>query len=77
MVRDLELSELAGIAREARCFIGNDSGVSHLAAAAGARGLVIFGPTDPERWRPLGDVKVIRKEPLEDLLVDQVWRSGR
>ncbi|MBV8056499.1 MAG: glycosyltransferase family 9 protein [Deltaproteobacteria bacterium] len=70
---DLELGQLAAIARLARCFIGNDSGVSHLAAAAGARGLVIFGPSDPERWRPLGDVKIIQKEPLGSLLPEQVW----
>lgn len=73
VLSDLELGELAGIARLARCFIGNDSGVSHLAAAAGARGLAIFGPTDPERWRPLGDVEIIRHDPLENLPVDQVW----
>ncbi|MBV8451089.1 MAG: glycosyltransferase family 9 protein [Deltaproteobacteria bacterium] len=73
VVSDLGLGELAGIARLARCFIGNDSGVSHLAAAAGARGLVIFGPSDPERWRPFGDVKIIQKEPLESLLPEQVW----
>jgi heptosyltransferase-2 len=70
---DLELAEVAGLARMARCFVGNDSGVSHLAASSGARGLVIFGPTEPERWRPLGDVQVIRKEPLQDLAPDEVW----
>ncbi|MBV8360218.1 MAG: glycosyltransferase family 9 protein [Deltaproteobacteria bacterium] len=73
VVSDLELGELAGISRLARCFIGNDSGVSHLAAAAGARGLVIYGPSDPERWRPLGDVRIIQKEPLGSLLMEQVW----
>jgi heptosyltransferase III len=72
---NLELGELAGIARLARCFIGNDSGVSHLAAAAGARGLVIFGPTDPTRWRPLGAVKIIHKQPLESLSADSVSRA--
>jgi heptosyltransferase III len=75
-IRELELGELAGIAQIARGFIGNDSGVSHLAAAAGTRGLVIFGPTDPERWRPLGEVKIIQKESLENLLVEQVWLSA-
>ena len=73
VLSDLELGELAGIARLACCFIGNDSGVSHLAAAAGARGLVIYGPSDPERWRPLGDVKIIQKEPLASLLLEQIW----
>jgi ADP-heptose:LPS heptosyltransferase len=75
VVDDLSLGELAGIARLAGSFIGNDSGVSHLAAAAGARGLVIFGPTDPQRWRPLGLVKIIQKEPLGSLSMDQVWPS--
>jgi heptosyltransferase-2 len=70
---DIELGELAGIARLARCFVGNDSGVSHLAAAAGARGIVIFGPTDPERWRPLGNINVIRQQPLDTLMPDQLW----
>jgi heptosyltransferase-2 len=76
VVSDLELGELAVIAHLARCFIGNDSGVSHLAAAAGARGLVIFGPSDPERWRPLGNVKIIQKEPLGSLLPEQVWPAA-
>jgi heptosyltransferase III len=72
---NIELGELAAIARLARCFIGNDSGVSHLAAAAGAPGLAIFGPSDPDRWRPLGDVKIIQMEPLESLLPNHVWAA--
>ena len=75
VANNLALSELAGVARLARCFIGNDSGVSHLAAAAGARGLVIFGPTKPERWRPLGQVNIVNKQPLETLSADEVWPS--
>jgi ADP-heptose:LPS heptosyltransferase len=71
-VSDLELGEVAGLTHLARCFLGNDSGVSHLASASGARGLVLFGPTDPARWRPLGDVKVIRRDPLDGLPVAEV-----
>ncbi len=33
-------------------FLGHDSGISHLAAAAGARCLLLFGPTDPAIWAP-------------------------
>ncbi len=66
-LRDQPLSTVAGLARLAAGFAGNDSGVSHLAAAAGAPGVVLFGPTDPERWRPLGRVKIIRALPLSDL----------
>lgn len=40
----------------ARCgrFIGNDSGLAHLAAAAGIPVLSLFGPTDPVRYAPWG-----------------------
>lgn len=55
---------LVGLAQQALGFVGNDSGVSHLAAAAGARGVVIFGPTSPARWRPLGEVSVLRAKAL-------------
>jgi ADP-heptose:LPS heptosyltransferase len=71
-LRDQPLSTIAGLARLAAGFVGNDSGVSHLAAAAGAPGVAIFGPTDPDRWRPLGFVKVIRALPLSDLTPDAV-----
>ncbi|HXD90406.1 MAG TPA: glycosyltransferase family 9 protein [Candidatus Binataceae bacterium] len=71
-LRGLELGAVAALARQAKAFIGNDSGVSHLAAAAGARGVVLFGPTDPARWRPLGRVEVIRYQPISDLLVAEV-----
>ena len=50
----LELQQVASILIRASCYIGNDSGVSHLAGAVGAQGVVIFGPTRPEQWRPLG-----------------------
>ncbi len=39
----------------ARAYIGNDSGISHLAAAVEARTLAIFGPTAPTVWRPYSD----------------------
>jgi len=71
-VEHLELGTLAGLTRRARAFVGNDSGVSHLAAGAGTTGLALFGPTDPDRWRPLGHVEVLRHEPLSELTVDEV-----
>lgn len=49
------LDEVAGLMAAANLFIGNDSGVSHLAAAVGTPTIAIFGPTDARRWRPLGD----------------------
>src|SRR5579883_394256 len=73
VLNNVDLGQLAAIARLARCFIGNDSGVSHLAAASGARGVVLFGPTDPTRWHPLGNVRILHREPLDALLLDEVW----
>lgn len=73
----LELGAVAGLARRCGLFIGNDSGVSHLAAAAGARGVVLFGPTDPARWRPLGDITIVRGEPLATLPLATVAAAVR
>ena len=59
----LPLVRLASIMEGGRLFIGNDSGISHLAAALGLPTLAIFGPTDPEVWSPRGEkVWVVRKE---------------
>jgi ADP-heptose:LPS heptosyltransferase len=38
--------------RGCRALVGNDSGVTHLAALAGAPFVAIFGPSDPLRWAP-------------------------
>jgi heptosyltransferase-3 len=53
--------------------VGNDSGVSHLAAAVGAPVIVLFGPTEPALWRPCGDaVRVVAGGTLEDISVEAV-----
>ncbi len=49
-----DLCAAAGRMADARLFVGNDSGATHLAAAVGACVVAIFGPTQPELWRPLG-----------------------
>ncbi|MFQ5667034.1 MAG: glycosyltransferase family 9 protein [Candidatus Binatia bacterium] len=53
-LHDLSLPQVAGLLRRSTLYLGNDSGVSHLAGALGARGVVIFGPTDPAAWAPRG-----------------------
>jgi heptosyltransferase-2 len=50
----LKLPQLAAVVEQANVFIGHDSGISHLAAALGVPTLVLFGPTNPAVWRPLG-----------------------
>ncbi|HYV56425.1 MAG TPA: glycosyltransferase family 9 protein [Candidatus Nitrosopolaris sp.] len=54
IVREWPLGDLAAVLSRAALYLGNDSGVSHLAGVVGAAGVVLFGPTDPGRWAPLG-----------------------
>jgi len=56
----VSLSRLAALLSESRGYVGNDSGVSHLAAALGVPTVAVFGPTDPAVWAPLGpEVSVV------------------
>jgi ADP-heptose:LPS heptosyltransferase len=52
--RNLALPQLAALFERAD-FIGHDSGISHIAAAVGARCLLLFGPTDPAIWAPVNE----------------------
>lgn len=54
VAENLPLATLAGLLANCRLYVGNDSGVTHLAAAVGAPTLAIFGPTDPTVWGPRG-----------------------
>lgn len=57
------ISDLSLTLETGRYFIGNDSGVSHLASFLGLKCFIIFGPTDPEIWAPIGNnVRVIRSD---------------
>jgi predicted lipopolysaccharide heptosyltransferase III len=49
---DLSLPEVTALASRARLFVGNDSGIAHIAAATGAPCIVIFGSSNRNHWRP-------------------------
>jgi ADP-heptose:LPS heptosyltransferase len=74
VLKDLELPTVAAIASIASAFVANDSGVAHLAAAVGASGVVIFGPTDPVRWRPIGcgQIDILKREPIDSVETREV-----
>jgi len=58
-----DLLDLMTILKQSGGFIGNDSGISHLAAFTGIPTVVIFGPSSPKRWKPFGrSVEVLRME---------------
>jgi len=77
-----DLYELARWLATARLFIGNDSGIAHLAAAVGAPVLAVFGPTDERIWAPRGGrITVVRTArrgaPIESVSLEQVLATAR
>jgi len=50
----LNLPELAALISRAAFFVGNDSGITHVAGQLGVPTVAIFGPSDPAVWKPLG-----------------------
>ncbi len=75
VARAVPLRRLGAVLARAGLLLGNDSGVSHLAAACGTRTLALFGPTDPTQWAPVGRaVLTLRAESghVDDLGVEEV-----
>jgi ADP-heptose:LPS heptosyltransferase len=57
------LTELALLLKTGGGFIGNDSGVSHLSAFLGLPTVAVFGPSDPDVWKPMGRaVEILRPD---------------
>ncbi len=55
IIRDAPLLEILSVLSRCDLYIGNDSGVSHCAAALGRPCIVLYGPSDAFVWRPFGD----------------------
>ena len=73
LARDLPLRVLAALLARAGAYVGNDSGVTHLAAASGAPTVALFGATDPRVWAPVGPrVEVVRGSTMDGITVDEV-----
>ncbi len=60
---DLSLLSLAALLRQARFFFGMDSAPTHLAAAVRCPAVVLFGPSQTDRWRPYGKSHVVITSP--------------
>jgi ADP-heptose:LPS heptosyltransferase len=64
ILKDLDLSLLAGVLAHVSLYIGHDSGVTHVAALLGVPTIAIFGPTDRHRWAPRGKhVTIVSQSP--------------
>ncbi len=64
VIREESLMKLSLLLKDCLLFIGNDSGISHLAAAVKLPSLLLFGPSDPFVWCPTNrNTKVIYTSP--------------
>ncbi len=66
LLTDLPLSDVLAILSCSRAFLGNDSGITHLASAVGVRTVAVFGPTDPTIYRPIGSAVTILQNNTPD-----------
>jgi ADP-heptose:LPS heptosyltransferase len=69
------LARLASLFACCHALVCNDTGVMHLAAAAGVPLVSLFGPTDPGEWAPLGAAMISLRAPshrMEDIPVEEV-----
>ena len=57
------LADVAHLLSACRAFVGHDSGISHLAAAVGLPGLVLWGDTAEEVWRPPSERVIVLRYP--------------
>lgn len=73
LLSGLSLVGLAGVLKCASGYVGNDSGVTHLAAALGVPTVALFGATDPAVWGPRGRaVRILRGEAAGAPSVDGI-----
>ncbi len=63
----LPLPTLGAVLSRCHVFVGHDSGISHLAAAAGVPCVLLFGPTNPDVWAPANSEVRIVESPTGDM----------
>jgi len=64
LANNWRLGKLAALMKQSSLYLGNDSGITHLAAACNTPTIALFGPTDPRIWGPKGlKVKVVTWQP--------------
>jgi len=75
ILRNAPLTSVAQALQRCDLYIGHDSGISHLAAAAGVPGVLLWGPSNQQVWGPRSEkVKVIHAgTSLDSLAIELVW----
>jgi ADP-heptose:LPS heptosyltransferase len=73
-LRQPGLTDLVSNLTEAVLYLGNDSGVTHLAAACGAEVIALFRQDLVTAWRPLGRVHPLTAPSLPEIPIESVWK---
>lgn len=63
----LTLIETAAVIQKSNLFIGNDSGLGHIASAVNTKSLTIFGEGNPARYRPWGKKALWYQDPNQEI----------
>lgn len=74
----LPLPILTGLLSQACIFVGQDSGIAHIAAATGIHCLLLYGPTNPNIWAPtnaLVSVMTSHTTAMKDLRAEEVQQT--
>ena len=74
----LTLLETASIIKKSDFFIGNDSGLGHIASAVNTQNFIIFGDGDPDRYRPWGNKSSWYQNPEKDISLitpEQIYKK--
>ena len=78
-LKGLSLVELAGALSECSGYLGNDSGITHLAASLGLAVVALFGPSDAGKWAPRGrgTIRIVESSDgtMEGIGVESVLKS--
>jgi ADP-heptose:LPS heptosyltransferase len=65
VAQNLNLARVSALLVRADLYLGNDSGITHLAGAVGARAVGLFGPSDVRQWAPRGKKVTILNRNVE------------
>jgi len=74
-----DIGFLGALMKRSSLTICNDTGIMHIAGAVGSRCIAVFGPTDPRRWKPIGENVVAahsRNGTVETVTVDEVYATA-
>ncbi len=74
-LRSPSLSMLSGLLQEADLYLGNDSGITHLAAALGTESVALFRNDLVAPWRPYGRAILLSAPTLEEISIESVWKT--